>query len=37
MAAGSGDPTETALTEVAAGAGLHKAALDAQWPRVHWS
>ncbi len=29
-----GDPTETALTEVAALAGLHKAELDAQWPRV---
>ena len=29
-----GDPTETALTAVAAGAGLHKAALDAEWPRV---
>lgn len=29
-----GDPTETALTEVAAGAGLVKAALDAEWPRV---
>jgi Ca2+-transporting ATPase len=29
-----GDPTETALTTVAAGAGLHKAALDTEWPRV---
>ena len=29
-----GDPTETALTAVAAGAGLHKAALDTEWPRV---
>jgi Ca2+-transporting ATPase len=29
-----GDPTETALTEVAASAGLDQAALQAQWPRV---
>lgn len=29
-----GDPTETPLTEVAAGAGLDKAVLDAEWPRV---
>ncbi|MDD5480930.1 cation-translocating P-type ATPase [Rhodoferax sp.] len=29
-----GDPTETALTDVAALAGLVKADLDAQWPRV---
>ncbi|HAL36899.1 MAG TPA: ATPase [Polaromonas sp.] len=29
-----GDPTETALADVAAGAGLAKAALDAEWPRV---
>ncbi len=29
-----GDPTETALTDVAAGAGLNKAVLDAEWPRV---
>ena len=29
-----GDPTETALTDVAAGAGLDKAVLDAEWPRV---
>jgi Ca2+-transporting ATPase len=30
-----GDPTEAALADVAAGAGLGKAALDAEWPRVH--
>ncbi|MCF8208278.1 MAG: cation-translocating P-type ATPase [Rhodoferax sp.] len=30
-----GDPTETALTEAAATGGIHKAALEAQWPRVH--
>lgn len=30
-----GDPTETALTEVAAQAGLEKAALDAELPRAH--
>ncbi len=30
-----GDPTETALADVAARAGFDKAALDAQWPRVH--
>ncbi len=30
-----GDPTETALTEVAARAGLEKAALDAELPRAH--
>ena len=29
------DPTEIALAEVAAGAGLDKLALDAQWPREH--
>jgi Ca2+-transporting ATPase len=29
------DPTEIALAEAAAGAGLDKVALDAQWPRVH--
>jgi Ca2+-transporting ATPase len=29
-----GDPTETALTEVAAQAGVVKAELDAAWPRV---
>jgi Ca2+-transporting ATPase len=29
------DPTEIALAEVAAGAGLDKQVLDAQWPRVH--
>lgn len=29
-----GDPTETALTEVAALAGLLKSELDARWPRV---
>lgn len=29
-----GDPTETALLDVAAAAGLHKSALDAEWPRV---
>ncbi len=29
-----GDPTETALTEVAALAGLVKTQLDTQWPRV---
>ena len=29
------DPTEIALAEVAAGAGLDKVALDAQWPREH--
>ncbi len=29
-----GDPTETALTDVAAQAGFAKAALNAQWPRV---
>jgi Ca2+-transporting ATPase len=29
-----GDPTETALTEVAAQAGLVKTELDTQWPRV---
>jgi Ca2+-transporting ATPase len=29
------DPTEIALVEVAASAGLDKASLDAQWPRVH--
>ncbi len=29
------DPTEIALAEVAAGAGLDKQALDAQWPREH--
>jgi Ca2+-transporting ATPase len=29
-----GDPTETALTDAAACAGLIKADLDAQWPRV---
>ena len=28
-----GDPTETALADVAAAAGLAKEALDAQWPR----
>ena len=30
-----GDPTETALAEVAAAAGLNKAALEAESPRVH--
>jgi Ca2+-transporting ATPase len=30
-----GDPTETALTDVAASAGIDKVALDDQWPRVH--
>ena len=30
-----GDPTETALADVAANAGLDKAALDTEWPRVH--
>lgn len=30
-----GDPTETALTEVAAQAGLEKAALEAELPRAH--
>jgi Ca2+-transporting ATPase len=29
-----GDPTETALTDMAAQAGLMKTTLDAQWPRV---
>ena len=29
------DPTEIALADVAAGAGLDKLALDIQWPRVH--
>ena len=29
------DPTEIALTEVAARSGLDKVTLDAQWPRVH--
>jgi len=29
------DPTEIALAEVAAGEGLDKQALDAQWPREH--
>nr|WP_319564169.1 cation-translocating P-type ATPase [uncultured Rhodoferax sp.] len=29
-----GDPTETALTEIAAQAGLMKTTLDAQWPRM---
>ena len=29
-----GDPTETALTDIAAQAGLKKTQLDAQWPRV---
>ena len=29
------DPTEIALAEVAAGAGVDKVALDAQWPREH--
>ena len=29
-----GDPTETALTDVAAAAGLDKADLDVRWPRV---
>ncbi len=29
-----GDPTETALLELAAGAGFEKAALEQQWPRV---
>ncbi|MDD5029041.1 MAG: cation-translocating P-type ATPase [Rhodoferax sp.] len=29
-----GDPTETALTEVAALAGINKAELDAHWPRL---
>ena len=29
-----GDPTETALVHAAQGAGLHKAALEAAWPRV---
>jgi Ca2+-transporting ATPase len=29
------DPTEIALAEVAAGEGLDKVVLDAQWPRVH--
>lgn len=29
-----GDPTETALTEVAAQAGLNKTELDARWPRL---
>ncbi len=29
-----GDPTETALVELAAGAGLDKAELERQWPRV---
>ncbi len=29
-----GDPTETALLELAAGAGFQKAELDQQWPRV---
>lgn len=29
-----GDPTETALVDVAAAAGLDKSALDAEWPRV---
>jgi Ca2+-transporting ATPase len=29
-----GDPTETALVEVAAAAGLHKTALEQLWPRV---
>lgn len=30
-----GDPTETALTEAAAQAGLEKAALEVQFPRAH--
>ncbi len=30
-----GDPTEGALVVAAAKAGLHKAELDAAWPRVH--
>ena len=30
-----GDPTETALAEVAAASGLNKTALDAESPRVH--
>jgi Ca2+-transporting ATPase len=29
-----GDPTETALVELAAGAGLDKAVLERQWPRI---
>jgi Ca2+-transporting ATPase len=29
-----GDPTETALVELAAGAGLDKAELERQWPRI---
>jgi len=29
-----GDPTETALTAIAASAGLIKSALDTQWPRL---
>lgn len=29
-----GDPTETALTEIAAAAGLNKVELDTRWPRV---
>ena len=29
-----GDPTETALTDAAARAGLRKTALDGEWPRV---
>jgi len=29
-----GDPTETALTDIAAQAGLEKTQLDSQWPRV---
>ncbi|MGA8783836.1 MAG: cation-translocating P-type ATPase, partial [Polaromonas sp.] len=30
-----GDPTETALADVAAAAGLDKSLLDVEWPRVH--
>jgi Ca2+-transporting ATPase len=29
-----GDPTETALVRAGADAGVHKSAIDAQWPRI---